>query len=109
MRRLKFGIGCVVVELRREHRRFCGRRPRRHAWLERPIVIMLKTPRESSRLGGESCGCIMIGANTSTPMLTTVPLNPVGHANDRQRLAVEVKRLADDRRIGGERAAPQRR
>ena len=46
----------------------------------------------------------MIGAKTSMPMLTTVPLNSgAGDADDRQRLAVEENRLADDRGIGGER------
>ena len=66
-------------------------------------------PRESRRLGGDTCGCIISGANTSMPMLTMVPLNSgVGDADDGERLAVEVNRLADDRRIGGKRSAPQR-
>ena len=40
-----------------------------------PIVVSPKMPRASSRLGGDSCGCIISGANTSMPMLTMVPLN----------------------------------
>ena len=51
----------------------------------------------------------MIGANTSMPMLTMVPLNSaVGDADDGERLAVEVERLAEIAGIGGERSAPQR-
>ena len=86
------------VELRRQHRRLrAGALDASTPGLRWPIVIIMKTPRASSRVGGDSCGCIMTGANTSTPMLTTVPWKSRrGDADDGQRLAIEVDRLADD-------------
>ncbi len=41
----------------------------------RPIVIIIAALRCSRRSGGNTCGCIMIGAKTSFTMLTTVPWN----------------------------------
>ena len=66
-------------------------------------------PRESRRLGGDTCGCIISGANTSMPMLTMVPLKS-GAATPTtvSGWPLRIDRLADDRRIGGKRSAPQR-
>ena len=95
LRREKVGLRAAAVDRRvrpeasesPEHRRFAA---------------------APSRSSPRSCACIITGRNRSILRLTIEPWKSrLGDADDRERIGVDLNGLADDRRVGRERAPPQ--
>ena len=98
---VKLGIGMFGVELRREHRGSGRGLGTADARRRRPIVISHRRRALVEAARRNTCGCIMIGANTSMHHAHDRATElGIGDADDGQRLAIEEERLADhvDRR-----------